>query len=722
MVTSPFAERLRLARTFESALVARDKVGIEDGFRLLLAHRVYFVLPATEDIPLLLALLTRFEAKSTPSPALMRLVLYDGLDDGHGGRLEGLQRTLLRQRDRFTRPDWLFFVETLASLAERAGVPADDFRARASEVAGSPPNVPSNAAGAFLVGKRWLVSASGESAWGTVIDLEDLRQDLTREMVARGLTTPEHDLTLAFPPGELGPIDQIRTRFESRRWNETQRQLERNLCLKTGLAVAAGVLAYLVASLALAFHARRQRYLDLKAGFVAAVSHDLRTPLSAIRLLAETLERRTLDVPAAKDYPARIVRAADALSAFVEDVLSFERLERGRIVPRLATVRLGELVEFLRTEATAVIDANEPREQGGPAAVEIDAPDAGDSTLRADPQLLRLLLANLVRNSCLYNSKPVKRVRISTERFGKLLRFRDNGDGIPRSHWKRVFEEFWRGPEPVSTHRRAGAGLGHLPPDHEGAWRLHPRDGLFTGRHDLRAEVSVTEPRILLVEDDETLRIALEDNLREEGYDVASAATGREAARLAHEQAFDLAILDIMLPDTDGYSLSEALRNAGATRAVLMLTARTLEEDLLRGFAAGADDYLGKPFRLRELLVRVRALLRRGNSAGTAEPLLFAGLRLDPRARTLLDSQGVPVGLTKTEFDLLACLVRRKGHVLTRDEILDAVWGVDVHVDSRTVDNFVLSLRRKLGGAAMSPFQIATVRGVGYRLTEGHKT
>jgi DNA-binding response OmpR family regulator len=220
-------------------------------------------------------------------------------------------------------------------------------------------------------------------------------------------------------------------------------------------------------------------------------------------------------------------------------------------------------------------------------------------------------------------------------------------------------------------------------------------------------------PRILVVEDDESLRLALIDNLGSEGYQVEPAALGREALEKLKSSRFDLVILDLMLPDTDGYAVCQKIREGGRSPLVLMLTARTLEEDLVRGFAAGADDYLGKPYRLRELLARTKALLRRGSAPGN-EAVVFAGFRLDPAARELTGPGGGPVELTRTEFDLLLCLLRDRGRALTRDEILDRVWGVDVNVDHRTIDNFVLSLRKKLSGAG--GVTISTVRGVGYRL------
>ncbi|MFP2928564.1 response regulator transcription factor [Pyxidicoccus sp. 3LG] len=224
-----------------------------------------------------------------------------------------------------------------------------------------------------------------------------------------------------------------------------------------------------------------------------------------------------------------------------------------------------------------------------------------------------------------------------------------------------------------------------------------------------------TRPTVLIVEDDAHLRVGLRDNLQDEGYAVSEAPSARDAEPLLREREFDLLILDVMLPGEDGYSFCRRLRSQGIKSMVLMLTARSLEDDILKGFEAGAQDYLTKPYRLRELLARVRALVRR---AGTTPPqvMTFSGYTVDLGRRAVTRPDGVDVELTRTEFDLLAFLLRHKDRALPRGEILDAVWGKDVVVDPRTVDNFVSSLKKKLGWTSASGFSIHTIRGVGYRM------
>ncbi|MBI2375489.1 MAG: response regulator transcription factor [Deltaproteobacteria bacterium] len=219
--------------------------------------------------------------------------------------------------------------------------------------------------------------------------------------------------------------------------------------------------------------------------------------------------------------------------------------------------------------------------------------------------------------------------------------------------------------------------------------------------------------RILVVEDEENLRVGLSDVLEEEGYEVEAADRGEGARRSFSERPPELVVLDVMLPDIDGYTLCREMRATDRTVRILMLTARTLEDDIVRGFEAGADDYLEKPYRLRELLARIRALLRRATTR--TDSLELPGFTLDLEGRTVRGPRG-RIELTRTEFDILRFFAERPGRALTRDAVIDEVWGQGVVVDVRTVDNFVSSLKKKLGLNERSGLRFRSVRGVGYCL------
>ena len=227
---------------------------------------------------------------------------------------------------------------------------------------------------------------------------------------------------------------------------------------------------------------------------------------------------------------------------------------------------------------------------------------------------------------------------------------------------------------------------------------------------------------ILLVEDESTLLATVAYNLRREGYQVIPARDG-EAALAAAAAGPDLVILDLMLPKLDGFEVCRRLRQASSV-PVLMLTAKTDEVDRVVGLEIGADDYLTKPFSMRELIARVKALLRRRDlllteldrraATPAGERLVAGDLEIDLAAHRVTKA-GTAVSLTPREFDLLAFLVRNRGHVLSADRLLEQVWGYDHAVDNRTVAVHVRSLREKLEDQPSQPRRIETVRGVGYR-------
>jgi two-component system alkaline phosphatase synthesis response regulator PhoP len=226
--------------------------------------------------------------------------------------------------------------------------------------------------------------------------------------------------------------------------------------------------------------------------------------------------------------------------------------------------------------------------------------------------------------------------------------------------------------------------------------------------------------RILVVEDNANLAYGLATSLELEGHEVVLADEGAAGLRAALEQRPDLVILDLMLPGMDGYRVLRALREAGETVPVLILTARGEEADKVLGFRLGADDYVTKPFGLLELLARVAALLRRaGQRAAAAAPetVRFGEVEVDPGSR-LVRRRGEEVPLTPKEFDLLWALLRRKGGVAARLELLAEVWGHRAAVMTRTVDMHVAQLRRKLEDDPAEPRHIVTVWKAGYRLAQ----
>jgi two-component system alkaline phosphatase synthesis response regulator PhoP len=221
-------------------------------------------------------------------------------------------------------------------------------------------------------------------------------------------------------------------------------------------------------------------------------------------------------------------------------------------------------------------------------------------------------------------------------------------------------------------------------------------------------------PRILVVDDEPEIVRGLEDNLRFEGYQTSSATDGETALTLAAREAPDLIILDLMMPRMSGWDVCRTLRARGIEVPIIMLTARGGEADRVQGLELGADDYIAKPFSLRELLARIRAVLRRPGPRETWEEYVFGDVRVRMRSRQVFKA-GREITLTRKEFDLLAYLLTHRGEVVTRERLLDEVWGYERFPTTRTVDTHVLRLRRKFEPDPDRPQRILTVHGQGYK-------
>jgi len=221
--------------------------------------------------------------------------------------------------------------------------------------------------------------------------------------------------------------------------------------------------------------------------------------------------------------------------------------------------------------------------------------------------------------------------------------------------------------------------------------------------------------KVLVVDDEPHIRTVLRGYLEADGFAVVEAADGEAALGAARSDPPDLVLLDVMLPGIDGLEVLRQLR-VFSDVYVILVTARTEEVDMLVGLGVGADDYVTKPFRPREVTARVKAVLRRDRAGHTGEDarLRFDGLTVDPAGREV-EANGASVVLSSLEFDLLAALARAPGRVFSRAQLLQQVWGYDFYGDERVIDVHIRSLRARLGDDATDPCLIATVRGVGYK-------
>jgi DNA-binding response OmpR family regulator len=221
--------------------------------------------------------------------------------------------------------------------------------------------------------------------------------------------------------------------------------------------------------------------------------------------------------------------------------------------------------------------------------------------------------------------------------------------------------------------------------------------------------------RILVVEDEPSIALGLEDDLRMEGWEVELVTDGAAASTRARQQTFDLVLLDVMLPGRDGFDVCREMRRAGLRVPIIILTAKALELEKVMGLDSGADDYVTKPFSPKELRARIRAHLRR--AAGGNELLdvyRFGDMEVDA-GRCELRRSGAVVEITSTEFKLLLTFIRNQSRVLTREKLIDAVWGPGTFLTDRVVDNHIVALRRKIEPEPAKPKHLVSIRGVGYR-------
>ena len=235
--------------------------------------------------------------------------------------------------------------------------------------------------------------------------------------------------------------------------------------------------------------------------------------------------------------------------------------------------------------------------------------------------------------------------------------------------------------------------------------------------------MSSNPARVLIVDDEINLAEGIRENLDIEGYTTAVAHDGAEGLERLLNEDFDLVLLDVMMPKLDGLQVCAKLRESGNQTPVLFLTVRNDADDRIRGFEAGGDDYLAKPFHLQELLLRVAAILKRSAwYAGQQDNLGFEGNEIDFRTYQATSWDGTRHNLTHKEAMILKLLAENSGQIVTREEVLDRVWGYEVFPSTRTVDNFIVRLRRRFERNPESPAHFHTVRGVGYRFTPEAET
>jgi signal transduction histidine kinase len=420
---TPAAERRRFVLTLARALEKNDRTAIEAAVRGLLAHRQQFRLAPRDDVSTVLAMVELLQRSARPARQLLEGVLRDGF----GAQEPGLQRHVLAVSARLAPEELSRVCAVVERQSRRGQVPVDDFVKRCAAIAARPAPALTEAPEGFTL-VSGLVVRGGRELRGVEVSVPALLEAHLRAMRERGLLGPDDALTLTV---DEGPVAQLGVQVDSPRWVAARESRRAALTLKLGLLALAFGLGVGLVALAFAVQRREQALIDTRSELVATVSHELRTPLASLRVMAETLERKVEGVPQAKDWPQRIVAEVDGLSALVENILSFNRLERGRDLFHQQPWALAELRQWLEADAPDV---------------QVTVTGAEGLVVDADPAWMKVALLNLLRNARKYNERtPVTfDVSVKAHQGRAVIEVRDNGIGIPEAQWESVFEAFHR--------------------------------------------------------------------------------------------------------------------------------------------------------------------------------------------------------------------------------------------------------------------------------------
>ena len=475
---------------------------------------------------------------------------------------------------------------------------------------------------------------------------------------------------------------------------------------------------------------RERRVEAIRRDFVANVSHELKTPVGALNLLAEAVQEAADDPEAVTRFAGRMQTESHRLTRLVQQIIELSRLQGDDTLDEPQTVDVDAVVG--RCIDQVAIDARSKR---------ISVVHDGERGLQilGNGDEVALALGNLVANAVAYspdNSRVVVAAR--ADEMMVDLTVTDQGIGIPAGEIDRIFERFYR-IDPARHRSTGGTGLGlsivkHVAASHGGevrVWSVEGQGSTFTLALPRRPSDVSSAParppphdqptggnavtRVLVVEDEESYSDALAYMLRKEGFDVSVANDGHEALAEFDRTGADIVLLDLMLPGIPGTEVCRQIRTTSNV-PVIMVSAKDAEVDKVVGLELGADDYVTKPYSPRELVARIRAVLRRGHEVELAPATLEAGpVRMDVE-RHVVTVNGGDTKLPLKEFELLEMFLRNPGRVLTRGQLIDRVWGSDYVGDTKTLDVHVKRLRAKIEPDPATPSYLVTVRGLGYKL------
>ncbi len=536
-------------------------------------------------------------------------------------------------------------------------------------------------------------------------------QDSILALPSEGKTTIQlasDNLTEVFPTWKVVLFDRNGKSIEKLVGNE--RELYLALFIGIMVVMAVGIFVTVRAA---AHEAEASR---LKAEFVSNVSHELKTPLALIRMFGETLESGlVVKEDQRKEFYGIIRKESERLTHLIDNVLDFSRIDAGN---KEYQIEEADLVEVVRS----TLDAYKFHIRDLGFDVESHLPDKRIE-VQVDKDAISQALLNLLSNATRYSDdKKYIRVEVANAGSRVLVSVEDHGVGIPKDLQGKIFEKFYRVPK-EKTRETRGAGLGltltkHIIEAHRGTIECQSEVGkgsIFTIALPLELRRNLIVETILIVEDEKDMVMGLKFNLEARGFKVLAAYDGDRGYRVAAEEHPDLVILDLMLPKKNGYEVCKLLKQETPNVPIIMLTARSQEAEIVTGLELGADDYVTKPFSLLELIARINAVLRRAKS-GTKIPetYKFGALEINFRKYSAR-RKGRTIELSPREFEILKYFIERTGETVSREDLLNHVWGYDAFPNTRTVDTHIAKLRQKIEETPDEPQLIVTLHGVGYK-------
>jgi len=447
-------KRLNLFKVFVKAIQSKERNKIIFWLRQILAHRNIEIIDARKDIAYMIALLEYFDKNRSPNSKLMKALLVEGLRDGNGETVLDLQRLIIKKRNRLSQKEFDYFANKILALSKKYQLATKQFIFRLKKSIIKVPDVNSLKSGHFVQDGLWyIIESDQQSAVGFHFPVEKLVGKIQAELKANGVLHVDDQLLLSSPISKK--MDASKIKLIARLYNaeDKEQALHSRYGYKLALILACGIFAFIMIVLAVLHQYRKLRYLKLQADFLAAVSHELRTPLTSIRLLAETLEYRLENISEARDYPSRIVSDIDGLSFLVENILSYNRLQKDFWNLNRTEIELNEILANINKEIHLHCDKK--------IDIKFIQSESAKFKLEADPELLKLLLINLIKNSSYYNNNEniIIKMEFIKHKGHIILVYKDNGVGINQLNWKKVFKEFYRA-NTDQTRNIRGSGLG----------------------------------------------------------------------------------------------------------------------------------------------------------------------------------------------------------------------------------------------------------------------